>query len=376
MSEPDVIEPNSDTTVATSRRQPSSNDVARLASVSNATVSYVFNGRRDGSSVSEEVRLRVVKAAHTLGYQPNRTARALKTGRTNLIALWTASLSGIYPSLIRQFEPVIDADGYEMLVTGSPRPEPINLNRWPVDGIIALDKLSVLKDIHWRTAYHPPMVSVGTYYTTAVDHVGIDLYAGVEQALTHLAATGRQRIALVTIEGNTSYSQSLLDRFVPSGQTVSARTFLDLGIDPRFAALKDYCHRTGKDAVIWAFPGDDRTVLRHEVRSRLEKISPEERPDALLCHNDFMAMGVVAGVRDAGLTVPDEIAVVGCDGSEEAELCDLPLSTIVQPSREMARYAWGFLRRRLQDPTLDLQSVILTPQFVERSSSVCSIPIK
>ena len=350
----------------TLQRQPSSNDVARIAGVSNATVSYVFNGRRDGSSVSPDVRERVMQAARELGYQPNRTARALKTGRTHAVAVWVASLFGIYPALVRQLQRVVEEDEYEIIVTGSQRSEPLNLNRWPVDGILAVDKLSKLKELHWRTAYHPPMVSVGVFYTTVVDHVGIDLYTGVLTALAHLEAIGRSQVTFVTDAGTAGYSQSLRERF-PGTQ--KARDLMEHGMDPRFAAYVDHCHLVGQESSIWRITGDTRIIAKQEIQKQIQSLTPSQRPDALLCFNDIIALGAMAGLREAGLSIPTDIAVIGCDGIEDGEFHDPPLSTIVQPSEEMATLGWQYLRRRLQEPDVPLQSTILLPRFIDRGST-------
>ncbi|MBC8138128.1 MAG: LacI family DNA-binding transcriptional regulator, partial [Fibrella sp.] len=101
----------------TPRRAPNSTDVAHLAGVSRATVSYVFNGRRDGATVPAATRERILAVAESIGYRPNRTARALKTGRTNTIALWSASFATpYYASVLGHVQSLAQADGYEVVV--------------------------------------------------------------------------------------------------------------------------------------------------------------------------------------------------------------------------------------------------------------------
>jgi LacI family transcriptional regulator len=92
-------------------------------------------------------------------------------------------------------------------------------------------------------------------------------------------------------------------------------------------------------------------------------------PEAFFCHNDDIAMGVYRGLVDLGIKIPDDSALVGCDGIEDAEYLETPLSTIVQPIAEMCRHAFQLLERRISDPTSPIQEVHLYPDFVIRQSS-------
>jgi DNA-binding LacI/PurR family transcriptional regulator len=91
--------------------------------------------------------------------------------------------------------------------------------------------------------------------------------------------------------------------------------------------------------------------------------------DALFCHNDDVAFGAYRALCDLGVGVGGEIALVGCDGIEEADYLACPLTTIAQPITEMCALAWEFLHRRMQDPGCPLQQRILRPELLVRAST-------
>jgi DNA-binding LacI/PurR family transcriptional regulator len=93
-------------------------------------------------------------------------------------------------------------------------------------------------------------------------------------------------------------------------------------------------------------------------------------PDAIFCHNDEMALGAYRSLRLLGVRVPDEVALVGCDGIEDTEYLEVPLTTLRQPLEEMCRLACEFLQRRMAQPDIPVQSAVLLPQLVVRESSL------
>jgi LacI family transcriptional regulator len=91
--------------------------------------------------------------------------------------------------------------------------------------------------------------------------------------------------------------------------------------------------------------------------------------DALFCNNDDLALGAYRGLREAGLRVPDDVMLVGCDGIEDMQFLEQPLTTIAIPVEEMCALAWRFLRRRIENPDTPLQHALLQPTLVVRESS-------
>jgi DNA-binding LacI/PurR family transcriptional regulator len=92
-------------------------------------------------------------------------------------------------------------------------------------------------------------------------------------------------------------------------------------------------------------------------------------PDSIFCHNDDMAIGAYLGLRDLGIRIPDDVALVGCDGIEDTEWLECPLSTLAQPIEQMCALAAEFLQRRIDEPDAPRQQAMLQPTLVIRESS-------
>jgi LacI family transcriptional regulator len=113
--------------------------------------------------------------------------------------------------------------------------------------------------------------------------------------------------------------------------------------------------------------------VRHAVTEYVREHGP---PDGIFCHNDDFAIGAYRALRDMGLRIPDDVALVGCDNLEETAYLDVPLSTIAVPTEELCRTGWEFLYRRMHDPSAPLQCAILQPQLVVRASLGDPSPVK
>jgi LacI family transcriptional regulator len=97
-------------------------------------------------------------------------------------------------------------------------------------------------------------------------------------------------------------------------------------------------------------------------------------PEAIFCHSDDAALGVYRGLCDLKLRVPEDVALAGCDGIQDTEYLECPLTTLVQPVEKMCVTAWEFLLRRLSQPKLKLQRAILKPELAIRESTERGCP--
>ena len=348
-------------------KKPNSNDVARGAGVSRATVSYVFNGRKNGISVPEATRERVLSVARTIGYKPDRTARALKTGRNHTIAVWTWRIyPPIYSSFLQQFHDFAQENNYHLIITDSAEYDNAELFNLPVDGVIAVDKQEQVNAIREREEDLPfPIVSVGAYYSTAFDYVGVDLYSGAREVLAHLHAQGRKRIAYYCHNQDYSRTVEKVARLMEG----SARSIIMRGGDARFAAYLDFCHEEKVEPIVWDFAVTSRREVQTLLRAAWAPLGEKEKPDALFCVNDSVAIASMRALWDMGIAVPEQVAVVGCDGTEEAEYVRPSLTTLVQPVEEVCRRAWELLRHRIESPGGPAQSIVLPAHVVIREST-------
>lgn len=321
-------------------RRPTRNDVARQAGVSGWTVSQVLNGRTN-VSIAETTRARVLAAAEKIGYRPNHTARSLATGSTHIVSVWAGCLSPFYATVVTHIRAQARPRGFRILISDIEEVSSIT-SPGTQDGIIAIE-YPERADVYLAT--HPesrtPLVSVGAHFLAHADHVGVDLYAGACEAVEHLLAMGVRRLAMVRPA-------------LPASQTEPRASAYD--------AAMERAARAPEHIVTGAARADARSAIR-------EYVARYGCPDGLFCHNDDLAIGVYRGLRDLGIRVPEQVALVGCDGIEAAEYLDCPLTTIEQPVERMCALAWQFLERRMADPAIDAQQVLLSPRLVVRDSS-------
>lgn len=291
----------------------------------------------------------MLKAAEELGYRPDRIARALVTGRRNMIGLAVPYVGYPFASTVmRHVQETLHPFGLGLITQGAESEperyaEDMRVVEAEVDGIIAVERVDLLRPFLASERRRPvPIVSIGADVAVEVDCVAVDLFSAALEACKHLADVGCRRIAYVV----PSVS------FHPSEQRMQAYSDVveRLGVEPEYVVLAE---RTSAAA--------RQTIKDYAERHGL--------PDGLFCCNDVTAMGVFRGLRDMGVDVPGECALVGCDGVEETAYFDPPLSTIVQPIQEMCRIACEFLLRRIEDPDLPLQSTKLEARLVVRGSS-------
>lgn len=283
-----------------------------------------------------------------MGYRPNSAARALVTGQTHVVAVWMVELHR--PHFARALQLAWQQAGqygFEMIIGNLERhdegPGDSRLSRWPADGILAYEypeRVDAYLDATPHTS--TPIVSMGAYYSERTDFVGVDLYAGTRSAVQHLLEAGCQRVAyLVQAWGN------------------------HVG-DARYDAYNASLREAGREPEYIVSPGNTRAAAHEALRAYVLK---HGHPDGLFCFNDDLAIGAYRALREMGIRVPEDIALVGCDGIEDDEYLDTSLSTIAQPLEQMCQLSWQFLKQRMDDPSLAPQQVVLSPQLVVRESS-------
>jgi LacI family transcriptional regulator len=301
-------------------------DVARHAQVSKTTVSHVLSGKRP---VSATTRDRVERAIDTLGYRPNGLARSLRTRRTHMIALIVPDLTNpYYPALARGLEAGMEPDGYRAFICSSDG-DPVRERAYlrevcdrGVDGIVLDSFHLTVDDLHHATGGRLPLVWIGG---APMEHPGVDSVrsdddAGAYAATAHLARGGHRRIAMVDgplgsgVARRNGYRRALADAGLPAHPDPPPRTD-------------------------WTRDGGRRAVA--------DLLRLASRPTAIFCSNDLTAIGALDAARDAGLEVPEDLAIVGFDDIEAAALVTPALTTVVNPAVDIGRTAAGILAERM-----------------------------
>ena len=183
---------------------------------------------------------------------------------------------------------------------------------------------------------------MGTLAHEFLDHVVIDLSAGVAQALEIMRQSGRERIAYVVTATQMAWPRE-----------VRARVY--------FEAMQ----KAGREPEIINVETDEFPVVRARLVDYLRK---NGCPGALMCQNDETAMIAYRALHDCGFRVPDDALLAGCDGQSHMEYFDPPLSTVVQPMEDICATAWRFLQQRLANRDLPLQSATHSGTLQVRAS--------
>jgi len=317
--------------------------VARLAGVSPTTVSHVLSGKR---WVAEGTQTIVRDAIRQLGYRPNNVARSLRTRRSAMVAVIVPDLTNSYHAVLtRGLADAVEAAGYGTYVCNTdsnPDREAAFLadvvDRGADGVVMAAGTAST------RPGLAVPVVCVGGAFAddSLVDRVTPDDEIGSHAAVTHLVRRGARRIAM--IEGPATgagrdhgYRRALRE----NGFTV----------EPSLRVRGDWT-RPGGRAAMHAL-----LTLRH-------------RPDAVFCANDLMAIGAIDAVHEAGLRVPDDVAVVGFDDVDAATIVNPPLTTVRNPAYEAGFGAGELLLSRITATyTGEGRTVVLPCPLVVRASA-------
>lgn len=325
-------------------------DVATRANVSQATVSRVLNNV--DIPVSAKTRQLVRHIAKEMGYQPNGAARALATGRTQSIALWSVNLrSAYYGDVIHYTHEEVTRHDYEMLISAARLGDDMTIDTfklltWPVDGILAVDlPRGRIPGQNGSLIGDKPFINIGAYVRADADYVQVDFKDQVIKAIRHLDDIGCRRIAYLVPDWFSWFDDSNDARMV--GYRAAMQ---ELGRKPEYILTCD----------------EKRESVAPALTAYLQA---NGAPDGLFCYNDDMAIGTYPIFRDLGIRIPEDIAIVGCDGLRDTSHLLPGLSTIVQPLQKVCATAWSFLKHRIEVPSTALQQVVVSARLDIRGSS-------
>jgi LacI family transcriptional regulator len=282
------------------------NDVAKAAGVSIASASRAINGL---DNVTEEIRDRVLAAAGRLKYVPHGAARALAMSRTNTIGVILPDIYGeFFSEIIRGIDVGARARGLHILVSGSHGDlnEAVTAVRsmaGRVDGLLVMAPYANAGDLAGKLPVNMPLVMMGgTAGQADLPSLMVDNHGGALDAVRHLREQGCVRIAHICGPENNLEAQDRL------------RGYLD--------GLKE--NGGTQEAIV--LPGDFTDSAGYEaVRGLLDKAA---MPDGLFAANDMMALGASLALREAGLSVPDDVAVIGFDDIPVTRYASPPISTL------------------------------------------------
>ncbi|WP_206541915.1 ribose operon transcriptional repressor RbsR [Winslowiella iniecta] len=324
-------------------------DVARLAGVSTSTVSHVINNNR---FVSDAVREKIDAAIRQLNYAPSALARSLKLNQTRTIGmLLTASSNPFYAEVVRGVENSCYERGYSLVLCNTAGDEE-RMNRSletllqkRVDGLLIMCTESHLPSAEILNRYPtiPSVMMDWAPFEGSSDIIQDNSLLGGEMATDYLISRGYTRIACIVGPLDKTPARLRLEGYK------RAMAAAGLPVLPGYIVDSDFEFQGGYNAM-------NQLLTLSEV------------PQAVFTSNDAMAVGVYHALYQAGLSVPQDVAVIGYDDIELARYLTPPLTTIHQPKDELGELAIDTLIHRLADPGASQQTLVLTPELVERAS--------
>ncbi|ELQ6242905.1 ribose operon transcriptional repressor RbsR [Cronobacter sakazakii] len=325
-------------------------DVARLAGVSTSTVSHVINKDR---FVSEAIRLRVEDAIRTLNYAPSALARSLKLNQTRTIGmLISASSNPFFSELVRGVERSCFERGYSLVLCNTDGDEQrMNRNletllQKRVDGLLLLctETHQPSPAIMKRYPAIPTVMMDWSPFDGGSDVIQDNSLLGGDIATRYLIDKGYTRIACVTGPLDKTPARLRLEGYRTAMQRAG------LPVAEGYEVIGDF-----------EFAGG--------LRAMQSLLALPEPPQAVFMGNDAMAVGAYQALYQAGLRIPQDIALVGYDDIELASYMTPPLTTIHQPKDELGELAIDVLIHRMAQPELQQQRLQLTPVLTVRGSA-------
>lgn len=326
-------------------------DVAALAGVSVRTVGRVLN---DSGYADAVTRDRVQAAAKRLGYRANRTARSLRTGRSLEVIVLMAALEEVHVLKLTAMEAALRTAGYSLHVVFARADSVPRHSNTEILALIAESSPAAVAILPRTTLSNAafaqfcqeekiPCVFVDPRTSCAANRIVIDRTVGHVAAVHHLARQGRQRICFV----GQAHDPSHYDGFLQG--------MAELGREPL--------------TIAYDITAGDRFELGRAAAAKC--LAMPNRPDAVQMYSDLDSLGFMAGLYEAGIRIPEDIAVVGFDDREFARMTYPPLTTVAQPSIEAGHAAAAMLLDGIagRDDDAEPRVVTLPTHLVIRKSA-------
>lgn len=324
-----------------------SRDVARLAGVSQATVSRAM---LPDSNVKPATLRRIQQAMDELGYMPNAAAQAMRTGRTNTVGVVVADITNpYYPELVEELTHSFDLAGKRVIIWNSDDKHNQTaleaLSQGIIDGLVFTTIVESSPALIRAIDSGHPIVMVNRHLPQVeCDQVRSANAQGAALVADHFLDHGRTRIACITGPRNISTAQEREDGFI---RRLAERGYV---LEPQYLIRGAFSHESGFQS----------------LRALLDSTNP---PDAVFCVNDLVAYGALDYARSIGLQIPESMWIVGYDDIQMSSWQSFQLTTVRQRTREMASEAARLLLRRINDPNRPIEDVCFDSELILRNTA-------
>lgn len=333
-------------------KRPTQADVAKVAGVSRATVSYVLNDRNGNVAISKETRLKVLQVIEDLGYEPDTRAQSLRSGDSKTIGLLIPDIHNPhFWQTVEGVEEEVRKAGYDLLLAHSNANQDLEdyclqtLSRRTISGLIiikATNALSAKTRKNLLKSGHPIVECSDT--PSEFDAIITHYRDATKEALRHLLDLGHRHFAFVNgvaqlvvgVDRLEPYKAVLEQAKIPEAR----RQIINCGITPEEG---------------------------YQAARRL--LEQAKRPSAIVVINDFLAIAVLRAAHDLGLRVPDDVSVVGFDDIALARYLTPRLTTVCRETKAEGQQATRLLLERLKNPGLPIRALSIPAKLVVREST-------
>lgn len=323
--------------------------VAKEAGVSVATVSRVINKH---PSVSLKTRLKVEEVIKRLNYEPNILGRNLRRAQSRMVLVLVPSISNpFYAKIVQGIEDVARKYEYNILLgttDSDVEREKVYLDllkRRLCDGVISMDPAVDLSPLVGDDEQYPVIQCCEYSETLDIPYVSIDNLAAAYKAVKHLITMGHRKVALINSDERFLYARLRKEGYLK--------------------ALAEFEIPCREDWIInteLGFEGGQQAM-----RSLLAQ---KERPTAIFAVSDTIAIGALKAIKEEGLKVPKDIAVVGFDNIPFSNMMNPTLTTVSQPMYEIGKRAAKMLIQKIDDPTQPIENLLLDHELIIRESTM------
>lgn len=329
------------------KRRPTAQDVAKAAGTSQSAVSRVFT---PGTSVSPDLRKRVIKIANEMGYRPNAIARSLITRKSSMVAVTMASMHNAYNSeLLECLTAGLQDQGFQVLLFSAPHGASANLlleqiMRYQVEAVIlGSTGLSPLQASECQLAGVPVIM-----FNPSLDDTEVSVVLGENERAGEiigefLVEGGHKHMAFVAGHENTVGSHDRQKGFT--------RAVVGAGLPAPTVVNGEY-------------------NIARTAQAMRELLMRSDRPDAIFCSNDSTALICLDVARyEFGLSVPRDLSIIGFDDMAQSRLPCYDLTTYAQPVKPMADLTIGMIRDFARDPKQGPRRITVSGEFVIRGTA-------
>lgn len=325
-------------------------DVAREANVSMATVSRVVNGN---PNVKPTTRKKVLEAIDRLGYRPNAVARGLASKKTTTVGVIIPDISSIfYSELARGIEDIATMYKYNIILSNSDQNTDKELHLLntmlgkQVDGIVFMG--GNITDVHveeFKRSPVPIVLAASVEEQAQTPSVNINYEQAIYDSVQLLVEKGHKRIAFVS--GPMSEPINSVRKLAGYKRALEE---VGIAFDDALVAEGDYSYDSGIEA------------LAHLLEQ-------SDKPTAVIAATDEMALGVIHGAQDRGVSIPEDLEVIGFDNTRLSLMVRPQLTTVVQPTYDIGAVAMRLLTKLMNKEQVDDQIVELPHRIEERQST-------